>query len=275
MERTLIGELKSKTGQSATINGWVTVRRDQGKMVFFDFRDRSGAVQGVVLPKSSALEIAKETTVESAVSVTGLVNARPEKNITAGKQNGDIELVVEEMQILSKSQTLPFELSAEINLDTHLDNLPLTLKTERSRDIFTMQASIVEAFREAMVPAAIAILGEPNRSLSKGDEIKWNKRGSFSVNAAKGTWCDHEDGDQGGGVLDFLRTKLRLEKPEALAWLRDKKLIGSKIEKIVVLASGELTLKVTVVADRVTKGAREAILALGGTIQEPCQKTAE
>ena len=57
--------------------------------------------------------------------------------------------------------------------------------------------------------------------------------------------------------------------------LRDKKLIGSKIERIVVLASGELTTKVTVVADRITKGAREAIAAIGGTIQEPCAKQAE
>lgn len=50
--------------------------------------------------------------------------------------------------------------------------------------------------------------------------------------------------------------------------LRDKKLVSSKIVRIVILASGELTAKVTVVADRVTKGAREAILAKGGTIQE-------
>ena len=42
-----------------------------------------------------------------------------------------------------------------------------------------------------------------------------------------------------------------------------------------VLASGELTAKVNVVADRITKGAREAILAKGGTIQEPCAKSAE
>ena len=57
--------------------------------------------------------------------------------------------------------------------------------------------------------------------------------------------------------------------------LRDKKLVSSKIERIVILASGELTRKITVVADRVTKGAREAITALGGTIQEPCDKQAE
>jgi large subunit ribosomal protein L15 len=57
--------------------------------------------------------------------------------------------------------------------------------------------------------------------------------------------------------------------------LREKKLVNSRVEKIVVLASGELTSKVNVVADRITKGAREAILAKGGTIQEPTAKSAE
>lgn len=51
--------------------------------------------------------------------------------------------------------------------------------------------------------------------------------------------------------------------------LRERKLIGSKIERVVVLASGKLTCIVTVNVDRVTKGAREAILAKGGTIVEP------
>ncbi|HOD32346.1 MAG: 50S ribosomal protein L15 [Acidobacteria bacterium ADurb.Bin340] len=50
--------------------------------------------------------------------------------------------------------------------------------------------------------------------------------------------------------------------------LRERRLVSSKIERIVVLASGELTCKVTVVVDRVTKGAREAILAKGGAVQD-------
>lgn len=58
----------------------------------------------------------------------------------------------------------------------------------------------------------------------------------------------------------------------SLSSLRDKKLVNSTIQKIVVLASGELSLKVNVVADRITKGAREAILAKGGTIEEPAVK---
>ena len=57
--------------------------------------------------------------------------------------------------------------------------------------------------------------------------------------------------------------------------MRDKKLLKSAANGIVVLNNGELTQKVTVVADRISKGAREAILAAGGTIQEPpCAKQA-
>jgi len=150
MERVLISDLKNHVGETVTVSGWISVRRDQGKMVFFDVRDRSGIIQGVVLPKSGAIEIAKEATVESAVAMTGIVNARPEKNVQAGKQNGDIELQIEGIEILNAAQTLPFELDAELNLDTHLDNLPLTLKSRKTRQIFTMQASILDAYRDSL-----------------------------------------------------------------------------------------------------------------------------
>ncbi len=149
MERTLIGDLSSKVGERVTIAGSVTVRRDQGKMVFFDFRDRSGAVQGVTLPKSEAIETAKEVRNEYIVSVEGTVNKRPEKNIKADTQNGDIELEIHAITIISKSE-IPFELGSEVNLDTHLDHLPFTLRSERSKDIFTMQASILDAYRNSL-----------------------------------------------------------------------------------------------------------------------------
>lgn len=60
-----------------------------------------------------------------------------------------------------------------------------------------------------------------------------------------------------------------------LETLRERKMVNSRIQRIVVLASGELTCKVDVVAHRVTKGAREAIAAKGGSIQEPAAPAAE
>ncbi len=153
MERTLISELKNRVGETLTIKGWVSVRRDQGKLVFFDIRDRSGTVQAVVLPKSAAIEIAKETRLESVVSIEGKVNARPEKNRNPKVQNGDIELEVLGLTTLAQAEVLPFDMSADgFNLDptTELDHRALTLRHPRLRAIFKVQAVIIDSFREFM-----------------------------------------------------------------------------------------------------------------------------
>jgi len=59
MKRTYIDKLREHVGEEVLISGWVDVRRDQGKLVFFDFRDMTGKVQGVVLPASPAMGVAK------------------------------------------------------------------------------------------------------------------------------------------------------------------------------------------------------------------------
>lgn len=148
MERTYIKDLKEKTGEEVVVKGWINVRRDQGKLVFFDFRDVTGLVQGVVLPKSPAMEIAQKTRPEWVVEIKGKVNARPEKNIQKEKQNGDIELEVLEINVLSEAQELPFELGTEVNLDTYLDYLPYTLRGEKAKAVFKVQAEIAKAYRD-------------------------------------------------------------------------------------------------------------------------------
>lgn len=152
MERILIGELGGHVGETVDLCGWVDVRRDQGKLVFFDFRDRTGYVQGVVLPGDGALmETAKEVRNEYVVRVTGIVNKRPGKNVQADKQNGDIELEIKGIEVLSKAQELPFDKDAELNIETRFDYRPYTLRSERDRDIFRVQATIVDAYRASLV----------------------------------------------------------------------------------------------------------------------------
>ncbi len=148
MERTLIADLSAHVGAEVSIAGSVDVRRDQGKMVFFDFRDRSGFVQGVVLPGSAAMDAAKECRGEYVVRVLGKVNQRPEKNVQAGKQNGSIELEVLSIEILSRAEPLPFADDADLNLDTLLDYRPLTVRRARERAIFAVQHEILAGFRE-------------------------------------------------------------------------------------------------------------------------------
>ncbi len=151
MERTFIEDLGTHVGESRTIKGWVSVRRDQGKMVFFDFRDMTGTVQGVVLPNSAAIPVAKETKVESAVAVSGIINKRPERNIVAGKLNGDIELQVESIEILNLADTLPFEISGDTGLvgeDTRLKYRYLDLRSERMQRNLRLRSEFVRRARE-------------------------------------------------------------------------------------------------------------------------------
>lgn len=151
MERTLTKDLQGKVGEQVLVQGWVSVRRDQGKLVFFDIRDRSGTVQAVALPQyEDVIMLAKETRPQCVVEMQAMVNKRPEKNINAEAQNGDIELEIKAMHLLSQPKELPFELDTEVNLDTHLDHLPYTLRSKRSKDIFRVQATVAEAFRQSM-----------------------------------------------------------------------------------------------------------------------------
>ncbi len=154
MERTYIGDLGEKASESVLIKGWVDVRRDQGKMVFFDFRDMTGLIQGVVLPnRAEVIEIAKNTRLESAVVVEGIVNKRPERNVVAEKQNGDIELEVTKITILAEAEVLPFDMSLtgyNLDLTTELDNRALTLRHPKVRAVFKVQETVIDAFREFM-----------------------------------------------------------------------------------------------------------------------------
>ena len=150
MQRTLNKDLPNEIGKTVSISGWVDVRRDHGKLIFLDIRDRSGIVQTVVTPKSAdALDIAKELRAQWVVAIEGEVKTRPEATKGEGPLGG-IELSAQSITVLSRAQELPFELGTEVNIDTHLDYLPLTLRSKRSRDIFTMQAAILDAYRASL-----------------------------------------------------------------------------------------------------------------------------
>ncbi len=151
--RTLIRDLQKHIEETVTIKGWVDVARDQGKVAFFDFRDRSGKIQGVVFGKPEVLEIAKELKQEYVVSVTGIVHKRPEKMINPKVGNGDIEMEITAIDILAKAESLPFDMSEtgyNLDLTTELDHRALTLRHPKLQAIFKVQATIIDAFREFM-----------------------------------------------------------------------------------------------------------------------------
>lgn len=147
MERTLIAQLKEHLEQEVLIQGSVQVARNQGKVAFFDFRDRTSVVQGVVFGKPEVLEVAKNLGAEDVVSITGIVHARPEKMINVNVPNGDIELEITAIEVLAHAQALPFDMDADLNLDTLLDNRPITLRRARERAIFKVQHTIINTYR--------------------------------------------------------------------------------------------------------------------------------
>ncbi len=148
MQRTLIDDLGQHVGEMVSISGWVDVRRDHGKLIFLVVRDRSGNVQAVVNAKNEdAFQTASELRSEWVVRLEGDVKERPE-SMRKDEQNGSIELAISSIEILGKSQELPFDADAELNLDTLLDYRPLTLRRKRERAIFKIQAAIVRAYRE-------------------------------------------------------------------------------------------------------------------------------
>jgi nondiscriminating aspartyl-tRNA synthetase len=152
--RIYIKDLKEQVGKEVIIAGWVDVRRDQGKMVFFDMRDMTGRVQCVALPShADVIEKCKEVRLEWVLKVTGLVNKRPEKNVKADILNGDVELEILNIEVLSQALPLPFDMSLggyNLDLTTELDNRSLVLRQPKVQAIFKVQETIIDSFREFM-----------------------------------------------------------------------------------------------------------------------------
>jgi aspartyl-tRNA synthetase len=151
--RILIGDLKNHIDQEVTLGVWTDTRRDQGKMIFFELRDRTGKIQAVVLPGSEAMEVAKTLRSEWVVSVRGKVNKRPERNVQVDKQNGDIELEVLGIEVLNESETLPFDIAGDtrlVNEETRLKYRYLDLRSERLQKNIRMRDTIISFFREYM-----------------------------------------------------------------------------------------------------------------------------
>lgn len=152
MERTYIKDLKSHVGKEVLIKGWIDIRRDQGKLIFFDFRDVTGKIQGVILPNAKdAHAVGSKTRPEWVVSVKGKVNQRPERNIQADKMNGDIELEIMEMVILNEAETPPFDISVdgrEINEEVRLKYRYLDLRRERMQKNIQNRHKCIQFVRE-------------------------------------------------------------------------------------------------------------------------------
>lgn len=106
--RILSGELKTKLNQTVTVAGWVNSRRDHGGLIFIDLRDHQGIIQLVITPENNqAFTLAESLRDEYVISATGLIRERAAELKNPNIETGDIELVVESIELLNRSDTTP------------------------------------------------------------------------------------------------------------------------------------------------------------------------
>lgn len=147
-----LNELRMEhVGQSVTISGWVDKVRDMGPFVFIDLRDRYGITQVLVNENSpkEVLELAKKLKNEFVIQVEGKVNERTSKNKNI--LTGDIEVLAENINVLSKSKALPFEISENnINENLRLTYRYLDLRRKKMLDNIVKRNAMLFSIREFM-----------------------------------------------------------------------------------------------------------------------------
>lgn len=156
MQRTLIKDTVSRVGEEVLIQGWVDIRRDHGKLIFLDLRDRSGKIQAVVIPQSSpeAHVAAQELRPEFVVEITGKINARPERNVNKDLPTGTVELEVMGVKVLNKAETPPFDVTSDgldINEEVRLKYRYLDLRRPRMQENIRLRSDYMQALRQALI----------------------------------------------------------------------------------------------------------------------------
>lgn len=128
--------------------GWISKKRNLGGLIFIDLRDRSGLIQLVIHPDNIHYELASSLKNESVIRVSGVVKERENKNKTL--VTGEIEVVVEKLEVINSSVDLPFEISEHISAleDTRLKYRYLDLRREFLRDKIITRSKIMKATRD-------------------------------------------------------------------------------------------------------------------------------
>ncbi len=163
MERTLIADTVVKAGEKVKIEGFVHVVRSHGKIAFADIYDRTGTIQVV-----GGQEIA-DLRSQFVVEIEGVVNTRPEKMVNDKIATGSVELGATTVTVLSKAEEMPFDMGAEelnLELPTLLDFRTLSLRNEKVKDIFKVQSSLLEGFRESAIKLGCVEIVVPTISAS-------------------------------------------------------------------------------------------------------------
>ncbi|MCS4491059.1 aspartate--tRNA ligase [Corynebacterium sp. ES2715-CONJ3] len=151
----LAGELRKElAGETVTLTGWVSRRRDHGGVIFIDLRDSSGLAQ-VVFRESDVAEKAHHLRSEFCIKITGSVEPRPEGSENPQLASGDIEVNVSDIEVLNEAEPLPFQVedsskSGEVGEETRLKYRYLDLRRPAQGGALRLRSAANKAARTVL-----------------------------------------------------------------------------------------------------------------------------
>ena len=148
--------------QTVTVAGWVHRRRDHGGVIFIDLRDRDGLVQVVCDPDAPELfAIAESLRNEFVVSITGLVRLRPAGTANANLASGKVELLARRIELLNRSEPLPFQLDEQVSEEVRLRYRYLDLRRDVMARRMRQRHAITRAMRNHLDDAGFIDIETP------------------------------------------------------------------------------------------------------------------
>ena len=143
------GQVNEKLlGQEVTVAGWVHRRRDHGGVIFVDLRDREGLLQIVFDPGAAAVfGEAERLRNEFVVRVTGRVRERPTGTVNPNLASGRVELMARELELLNRSEPLPFQLDEQVGEEVRLRYRYLDLRREVMSQRLRLRFSLTRSMR--------------------------------------------------------------------------------------------------------------------------------
>jgi aspartyl-tRNA synthetase len=134
-------------GQEVTVAGWVHRRRDHGGVIFVDLRDREGLLQIVFDPDAAAMfKDAERLRSEFVIKVKGRVRERPAGTVNANLASGRVELLAQELEVLNRSEPLPFQLDETVGEEVRLKYRYLDLR----RDVMSQRLRLRHRITRSM-----------------------------------------------------------------------------------------------------------------------------
>lgn len=151
--RTLVNQTAACLGRTITAKGWVHSRRDHGGLIFIDLRDHTGLLQLVINPETKeAFRVAEGLRDEYVITATGAVHEREPELRNPNIETGTIELKVEELTVLNKSEVLPIQpfAEAQANEDLRLKYRYLDLRRPKMQSMLAKRADYYARMRTYM-----------------------------------------------------------------------------------------------------------------------------